>query len=364
MSDVFCQYLLHQLRFEYNEVSPCCWISKKSDLNNINDYRKWLTSLTGRPKECIRCIESEDKGIESHRQRANRIPKVYGFDGSADNKITAIEFQIDADCNGACITCGEFNSTTWAKYNANNSANVKFNIDQRRKFNTKQRLQKALEKINGRDLSLITFLGGEPLINQEHVNIVKSIYKDDPLNNVTLKYITNGSQYPDLECLELWKQAKKIILKFSIDGIDEQFNYHRWPLQWHQVNANINKLLAYKLPNVSCGLSVTLTPFNLFYYDTMDHWAKNLASQYPEHSSTFVLDFCHAATGIVNLECVPDKLQHALKEKYGPDHRIVKMLLPFNQQRYNQFMEYINFHDKKRNQSWKKVFPEIVDFFK
>jgi hypothetical protein len=50
--------------------------------------------------------------------------------------------------------------------------------------------------------------------------------------------------------IELWKKCKSVQINVSVDGIDEHFNYLRWPLQWSQVRDNIRFILDQQLQNL------------------------------------------------------------------------------------------------------------------
>jgi hypothetical protein len=52
-----------------------------------------------------------------------------------------------------------------------------------------------------------------------------------------------------------------------------------------------------------------------------------------------------------------------IKQKYGEDSRISKIMSPFDVQKCQYMLNYINYHDRHRKSNWKEVFPEIVDYF-
>ena len=56
-----------------------------------------------------------------------------------------------------------------------------------------------------------------------------------------IHYNTNGTQYPEEEILELFPHFKHVHVAFSIDDVEEQFEYQRYPATWSEVNSNIDK---------------------------------------------------------------------------------------------------------------------------
>jgi hypothetical protein len=63
------------------------------------------------------------------------------------------------------------------------------------------------------------------------------------------------------------------------------------------------------------------------------------------------------------LACVPPGLREELQKKYPQDSRFLKLLDPFDAEKYNKFMKYISLHDNKRKLNWRNIFPEIQHHF-
>ena len=367
MTKPFCRYLTNQYRFEYDQLSPCCWIQKKVDPNDpteVEKYFDWAKNLNDWDPACYKCQHMESRGQRSPRMRANSQPYVFGF--SPDDQpgdITTLEFQFDAECNGACLICGPDNSTTWQKYISTDGKEIKKIIDISNEITRSSRLDVVKKVIKFDKIRLITFLGGEPLKSDFHLKIIEEINKIKNLNELSLNYVTNGSMRPDPEVIKLWKQCKSVKINVSVDGIGEHFNYLRWPLQWHQVCDNIRFILDQKLLNLTLTSSYSINPFNIFYHDRYVAWAaeffKNDINLIPFFKYPFGTD------GIINLNSVPNKLKYEVYRKYGilyPD--LIKLIERYDEKSAVNFLKYIREHDKKRNLDWKETFPEIVPYFR
>ena len=209
----------------------------------------------------------------------------------------------------------------------------------------------------------ILFLGGEPLRTDSHIRLLENI--EHP-KKASLRYTTNGSYRPDERTLEAWSKFKEVKLQFSIDGIGEHFNYLRWPLQWHQVESNLQYILDLKNSNVTLTpFSYTTTPLSLSYHDQYEDWAKKFfANSNINIGEMFERPWQPRGETPMGLAAVPPKLQQRIKEKYGDAHAISRLLEPFTAKQYLSFMNYIRIHDKHRQTNWRNVFPEMQEFYR
>jgi len=366
----FCRYLSNQVKFEFDAIMPCCWIEKKFRIDQIEEYKNYINTNTNWEQDCKYCLNLEKKGLRSHRQLSHQYPQLlFNAAIDEDNDVTSVEFQIDTECNAACIMCGPWASTTWEKYNISKSdviniKDLKNQVDGRARDSTIRRLQYALQSIDLSKIKQVYFYGGEPLLTSSHVKILDLLQAYVPLEQLQLRYITNGSQFCDQSIINLWTKAKNVHLVFSVDGTDQKFNYHRWPLQWHQVESNIKRYLQLNLPNLYAGLSITLTPLNIYYLDLVEQWAADLNATVNNrlqlHSKG---NHFHSAKGPMDTAAIPLKLRIMLIKKYGPDHKVIKLLEPFNRKQYQDFVQWLVTHDAKRKTNWREVFPEIQHCF-
>lgn len=366
MQKPFCRLLKNQYRFEYGELSPCCWITKRGDLQDpkkTKEYIEWMHSIDDWVPECGYCHDLEKRGIESGRMRSTKRPEVYGFnDSDQPGDAVAVEFQLDIDCNAACIMCSSQNSTTWQKYDAGSGKDKKIHIDIVNKTEVSNRLDDVKNAITFDKVNLATFLGGEPLKVDTHIKILYEILKAKDPSTVTLRYISNGSIKPSQEVFDLWSKFKRVELNISLDATEDHFHYIRWPLKFDQVKDNLTFILDQKLPNLMMYTSYCINPFNMFYHDRYVEWAKVFVRKYRGRAEFYKRPF--EVTGIINLECVPPKLAGEIKQRYREDYpEIVSLMMPFNLKKFMEFMEYIEQHDEKRGISYKEIFPEVAPYF-
>lgn len=369
MKSNFCRYMTNQIKFEFDEVMPCCWIKKKFPINQIDQYQQWLSTTEDFSQACDYCLDLENKSIASPRLASFQYPgALFNADANQD-EVTAIEFQIDNECNSACIMCGEHASTTWAKYNLSNNStgqnkSARYNINLKSQFRTLSRLRLALKHVDLTAVKHVAFIGGEPLLNNRHLEILEILKTHVPLENLQLRYITNASQSWSEQNALIWQQSKKTTLVLSVDAIGQQFNYQRWPLQWHQVEKNIEQYLIAAPPNVTFRFSVTLTPLTIFYYDQVEQWIKLLHQKYPNSIQINALDFFpHAAQGTFALNAIPPKLKEKIYAKFGPEHKMSKIIPDYDHDRCVQMIRFIEQHDIQRGLDWRQTFSDIQDCF-
>jgi hypothetical protein len=364
MANNFCKYLTNQQRFVYGKIQPCCWITRTADMSDpdeVKEYQEWLYSIDDWVPECGFCRNREEKNMHSPRLESfKRIPA-----SAETGQMINLELQIDRDCNGACLICGPWNSTTWGKYTPE-LKNIGIDFYLENELDVKKYLRQIKAQVKFDQVSDILVLGGEPLRSDTHVEIINEIQKFKPLNLVNITYITNGSVKPSEDIINLWKKFKRVGIVFSIDAIGDHFNYLRWPLKWHQVENNLRYLVDLNIPTFDFTCSYTVTPFSILYHDTYVDWAKSFFNGTDVDGDGY-FSKPNGANGTINLSAVPESLQQIIRTKYQTlvpnGHSVAKCLQPYDPNAYQTFMDYITKQDQQRNTNWRTVFPEIVPYF-
>ena len=88
-------------------------------------------------------------------------------------------------------------------------------------------------------------LGGEPLINEFHDEIVELLIKKDRAKHISIHYSTN-LQIDIEKFLELWAKFKFVDLNISIDGSHQYYEYVRWPGKWSKVFNNLKRACEFR----------------------------------------------------------------------------------------------------------------------
>jgi uncharacterized Fe-S cluster-containing radical SAM superfamily protein len=264
MTDNYCPLPFHGLYVERlpngkNLLSPCC-LAKTSkpvdqiDFNNNTHLTKIRNGflLNKKPTECEQCWKLEELGGESRRLVYRDIYQNI----INPNGLITLDYNTLPICNAKCVICGPKYSSTWAT--ASGSIEVK---------DVKDVVKNSKKSLNNLDLNNITHLyfnGGEPLLTEEHVEVLKQV------KNADISYNTNGSCFPKKHVIDLWKQQKSVTIFFSIDAIGKNFNIIREKLDWNQVSENILKFN--ELGFVKIGCSYTIGGHNVYDLEPTINW--------------------------------------------------------------------------------------------
>ena len=359
MSNQFCRYLSNGYSFMLKNnsltVSPCCWYKSKTQVNSqlLQNQKLVFKSITGWTADCTNCKTLEDSGQQSLRQTG---PDWISDTENSQDPIT-IDLSLDTECNAACVMCDQWSSSLWAKENLKLN-NKKIKID-----NITYKIDNAIDQIVNTislsKLKYVKFFGGEPLFTDTHLKFIEHIPHPE---NVTLHYTTNASIYPTPETFEVWKKFQTVIFAASLDGIEEQFDYVRWPLKWKKVSENLIRLQQNKtINNIMFRVEFTANFLNTYYFDRLENWINqnlhmNLSGDKTE------LNIHHCWGGIWNLEKMPLGLRDLILKKYPNDHVMHKLV--HNLSRTESTVEWKKFvmtWDSRRASSWKMAFPELVD---
>lgn len=267
--EIFRSVFLHPNGSDSVKIAPCCQ-AHESEIKNKNfDFtnNEFLNKLRDenangvKSDECGRCWESEDNNLYSRRQSSIDFYSDVEF-GSTDVELNTLDFNVNWACNLACIMCSPEYSSTWAQELKHSQTNIDI---QNKKFHTQN---KILLNMDLSKLKLVHFNGGEPLINDEHCEVLDQI----DLSGCKITYNTNGTKYPTSRALELWQKAKSVRVFFSINAIESPFEYIRWNASWSDTQNNIKRFIAEAPSNVMFGLNVTVGAYNLLEMCDLWNW--------------------------------------------------------------------------------------------
>ncbi len=130
----------------------------------------------------------------------------------------------------------------------------------------------ARGKHHGLYIEFIYFNGGEPLLTNDHINLMEKI-SDKQSQRISLCYSTNGTIFPSEKVIALWSKFHEVKLQLSIDAVDKVIEYIRFPSSWHEIASNVQKLQKLNLNNLSISLSPNIGLHNLYYFEDLLQWA-------------------------------------------------------------------------------------------
>ena len=285
-SKTFCIYpWIHLHAYPTGEAYPCCHAEmgvgqvgncRTNTLKEIwnspaqRQLRLDMLSETPNPA-CGRCYEQEESGFFSGRKSANKhhghhIDKITNTDETGANskfEMTYWDIRFSNLCNLSCRSCGHIFSSSWYQDQAKlaggdwKDRNKVLNYAGRTETDMWQQLEPHLDYVEQ-----IYFAGGEPLLMEEHYNILDELVKRGR-SDVRLIYNTNFT-HTDLKgksVFEYWKQFQSVAVGASLDDMGARGEYIRKGTEWSVVEQNRRDMMAI-CPEVDFYISPTLSILN------------------------------------------------------------------------------------------------------
>jgi len=398
--DTICAVPWMHLNFEPNgKVVPCCLTSTfnyfAGDLtsqtieevwNSDNMKRLRKEMLDGKePEICVKCFSREKVTGESGRIYHNKefhevldeIPRITLEDGTCTKmELKYWDFRFSNLCNFKCRSCGPRYSSSWVpdakKMNWPIELEKVTNIDgvdDKTNFDFLKEQVKHVQKIY--------FAGGEPLLMDEHWQILDLLVKNERFD-VKLSYNTNCSMltYGKKNVLDYWSQWEfgKVEVWPSIDEIEERAELIRSGTVWSKVESNLKELMT--LDNIIVRPGITVGAMNVFRLPEIityltDIGVINKRLQYknffinllewPQHYHVQILSDDHKKEIIKKIN---DFIDYHNK-KYNTDishlltHILHELAKPHNSKSAEKFMHITYQLDDVRDEDIFKTIPEL-----
>jgi len=333
--------------------------------------------------ECNRCWSLEDIGANSYRDINNsyRFPERYEeiIAGNTARVIERIEIDIGNKCNLACRMCTPGSSSLLGEELMKDPTNayVDPNLFQLSREAPWIKTSKFFDVVrqNAHTLKSVYIIGGEPLIIEEQEQLLDLLIELGVAKNIELEYNTNittlGSKW-----YEKWDNFKSVTINASIDGVNEFYEYVRWPAKWNKIYANLKELKQWgdrhigrhkigvhstlsnlTMPNIidSTNTLVTELGYNIFYINV----------DYPECMSPWMLPnsvrekFATQAIEHINRNHKDDyNLNNTIKTL----EKVIASPEPSDQLKA-EFIKRMKFMDKNRKQNLLTIHPWFEEWY-
>lgn len=252
-------------------IAPCCQAACALEPVDTFDFQTspHLSKLrqqfdnNEKPSACDRCWQMEDAGHKSRRLSAIEF---YNTVPSSEIILEGIDHSSTWACNLACIMCSPVNSSLWAT-----QENLKRN-DLTAIGRYFQKSNNFLDRLDVGHIKKIHFNGGEPMLNNDQIELLLKLEEQGVLANSFISYNTNATVMPSKKILDLWSRARLVKLFFSIDAVGPGFEYIRWPGNWNQTSKNILDMKAMLPSNVMFGFNIAVGSYNLLEISDVFHW--------------------------------------------------------------------------------------------
>jgi MoaA/NifB/PqqE/SkfB family radical SAM enzyme len=334
-------------------------------MNNLRDcFKKDI-----KHKGCIQCWKEQDLGLKPMRYDS------YGYDipeSQVEKPISPMRVEINASnvCNLRCRICWSHASSKWIK-----EAKELYGADGEVHFNMTAENQEIIRKWVPH-FSQIGFFGGEPLISQENIELMKFCVETGHSKHISLLINTNSTFYSE-EIVFLFKQFKNVYLNFSIDDIGKRFEYQRNGAVWEEVVENMKKFVEHGgydgNAQIQCKICCSVTSMNIYYFP---EYFEFFNQHFPGLQVFWNLVYMPWELSISLLpndvkETIAERLKKYVKTTYQMDElktKTIDSLITFlngkDDRSFKAFFEHIERHDKYRNESFKETFPEFWEIIK
>ena len=325
------------------------------------------------PETCRKCWQEETAGRTSKRMHTlDRLKHMVGVqDWTLDAKpLIFLDLKLGNICNLKCRICGSWSSSTFAveEIAHDHSGNPKqsFHYQMLKQGRWPRENTVFWEQIaNSIDqLRYIEFTGGEPFMIQEHFDMLQRLVECGVAHRVEIHYNTNGTQYPE-HAIDIWRHFKTVEIAFSIDDVEDRFEYQRSGAVWADVIRNLKlfKDMSKQHKNIQLQACCTVNVFNVMYLETVAVWlarqnfdfvywnmlheAKHFSiSSLPEHVKFVVANRLRNAK-------IPQDFQ---KEFAG----IIDFMNQGAEMDGQQLKKELQQVDLRRGESFAKTFPELA----
>jgi len=156
----------------------------------------------------------------------------------------------------------------------------------------------------------------------------------------------------------VWEKFHCIVFAVSVDGVDQQFDYIRWPLTWYKVSQNLYRIKQDKISNVMFRIEFTVNFLNAWYFNTVENWVKDHFAHNAFGDATDInLHLCEGH--IFDPAFMPETLRQAVLKKYSTQHKIHRLVQNLPVKQSKQFFHFADTWDQIRSNNWREAFAEI-----
>lgn len=329
----------------------------------LDDLRDGIENPT-----CNICWVEEKQGRQSKRQRENQRDLVI------KDTPQVLDLKLGNTCNLRCRTCNPDSSSSWVTewYDVYHQSTMpKFDFLQKYKrirdlySPTNEKLWKTLEEWIPKCI-MIDFYGGEPLLIERSWNILQQCVEDGYSKQQELHFNTNATIFLNDQQIETLKHFKQVNISLSIDGIEEKFEYMRYPAKWNTVAENIKKYsdLSKQYDHIRVDFCYTVSILNIWDTIEFDSFVRN---NYPGLGIYYNMLFTPKHFSIT---VIPEPVKTIVRQRlidYSSDmHDITNMLFQekHDVEQFNKLFDVLDMHDNYRNNFFKESFPEWYSILK
>jgi len=213
------------------------------------------------------------------------------------------------------------------------------------------------------------FCGGEPLMMDEHYRVLDLLIEHKKFD-VAIRYNSNLTtlKLKDKNVIDYWQQFKNVKVSASIDAGWEQLSYIRHGADWDTILDNLSTI-RYNTSHVELILGVAVNILNAFHIFRMYKYLVNRHLIQP--SEIYFIP----VSGNMGLSCLPKLIKEQVNVHWQEELTEIKeqnvidsatallqaMNSADNYYMLPNFIAEVKNLDKKRNENFVEVFPELKE---
>ena len=223
------------------------------------------------PAACDNCWRAEAAGYNSKRQNdIARFKHHHNKPYEPLAKPVYLDLKLGNICNIKCRICSSDYSFKWREdeiklYGTAKNTQDPAWVDPSASFWTN--LEANLDSLEFIDLT-----GGEPFLVKPMWRLLEQCVAQGVAHKISLHYNTNGTILPTPAQRALWREFKWVETMFSIDGIEDKFEYQRAPAKWNTVLHTLDTLQQEAV--TATTICYTVNVFNVLDMSEFDSWAQ------------------------------------------------------------------------------------------
>lgn len=230
------------------------------------------------PSACHRCTNHEKNQGVSERIKYllnHSLTDLIKFDQDKTVTVFEIGTKFSNKCTLACRSCGPSDSSLWAD-KMQTPADIEYTEDLSNDLVYWQKFTDSIRIAYSKtDNFILHPIGGEPLVQAGFAKLLTWMIDQDLAATTTLRITTSLAVNIEQFRTQL-TQFRKVVFIASIDSVDENYHYVRWPAKFTKINNSLDEYLLVDeiYPNkYELMITIVFSLNNIFYaQDIMDHW--------------------------------------------------------------------------------------------
>jgi hypothetical protein len=282
----------NDLRFNYNyqqntsgfKVTACCNLdvtkSSELDFDFIDNLKK--DQLQNKVHAaCWKCTNDEHNLVPSERVKLMlnySVEELEQFKYQQKTNEFTVATKFSNLCNLACRSCNSSDSSLWANLMESPPPGG-YEIDISDNESHWCSLIDMIRAKHSTGINLnIQLVGGETLIQPGFVKLLNWLIEENIASTSTLRITTSLAVSISEKFSDKFVQFKHVLIIASIDSIDDNYHYVRWPAKFNKIANNLQEfdLLSKQYPGkFSLCVSPVFSLNNIFYaVDYLNWWEK------------------------------------------------------------------------------------------